>query len=102
MKTLKGLIRKRFKGSLENSNKFYVLIKRDNFPYFNIYELLRKGYVVGISLFLEILSVITTGERLILQIICLSYFGNSHLQYNYTKTKQIQCFGTNLQQFCNI
>ena len=78
MKNWKGLFRKCIKGSFENSKEVRVPIKRDNFPYFNIYELLRKGYAAEISLLLEILSVITTGDRLILQITRLSDSGNWH------------------------
>jgi hypothetical protein len=52
MKNWKGPFRKCFNGSFENSSEFYVPIKRDNVPYFNIYELLRKSYSAGISLLL--------------------------------------------------
>ena len=52
MKIWKGPVQKCFKGSFEHSNEVYVPIKKDSFPYFNIYELLRKGYAAGISLLL--------------------------------------------------
>jgi hypothetical protein len=49
----KGSFRKCFKGSFEHNIEVSVPTKRENFRYFKIYELLRKGYAAGRAMLQE-------------------------------------------------